>query len=141
MSVNLSEIFNISEIEPQTNLLGYKNNLILGYENTQYYEERLVPEEEEYIDNVLLMYYQYIINILLIYYQDTPLELTVISSDRGERFIKVESIIYSPDLLEHPSTLENGVAYIVNVENMSKEQIDIICENVSRFNQILLMYS
>ena len=53
----------------------------------------------------------------------------------------IESIIYSPNLPEYPSTLENGVAYIVNVENMSKEQIDIMCENVSRFNQTLLMYS
>jgi hypothetical protein len=50
-------------------------------------------------------------------------------------------MIYSLDLPEYPSTLENGVAYIVTIENMSKEQIDIICVNVSRFNQILLMYS
>jgi hypothetical protein len=59
------------------------------------------------------------------------MELTTISSDRGERAIKVESVIYSPDLPEYPNTLENRVAYIVNVENMSKEQIDIMCENVS----------
>jgi len=47
-----------------------------------------------------------------------------------ERAIKVESVIYSLDLHEYPSTLENGVAYIVNVENISKEQIDIICETL-----------
>jgi hypothetical protein len=51
------------------------------------------------------------------------MELTTISSDKGERAIKVESVIYSPDLPKYPNTLENRVAYIVNVENMSKEQI------------------
>jgi hypothetical protein len=60
------------------------------------------------------------------------MELTTISSDKGEQAIKVESIIYSLDLPKYPNTLENRVAYIVNVENMSKEQIDIMCENVSR---------
>jgi hypothetical protein len=57
MSVNLSETFNIPEIEPWTNVLGYESDPMLEYENTRYYEERLVPEEEECIVNVLLIYY------------------------------------------------------------------------------------
>ena len=56
MSVNLSETFSIPEIEPWTNVPGYESDPILEYENTRYYEEPLVPEEEECIDNVLIMY-------------------------------------------------------------------------------------
>jgi hypothetical protein len=47
------------------------------------------------------------------------LEITTISSDKSERAIKVGTVIYSPDLLEYPKTLDEGVAYLINTKNMS----------------------
>jgi hypothetical protein len=63
--------------------------------------------------------------------------VTTISSDQSERAIKVGTVIYLPDLPEYPKTLDDGVAYLINTENMSTKDIDLMCENVSN---LLLIY-
>jgi hypothetical protein len=65
------------------------------------------------------------------------LEITTISSDKSERAIKVGTVIYSPDLLEYPKTLDEGVAYLINTKNMSIEDVDVLCENVSNLLRIV----
>jgi len=67
---------------------------------------------------------------LLIYYQE-PLSLTLISSEKNERATKVEKVLYYPDLPEYPETAVEGVAYLINTENMSQEEITLMCKNVS----------
>jgi hypothetical protein len=59
------------------------------------------------------------------------LELTTISSDRTEQAIKVGKVIYLPELPEYPETSEEGVAYLINIENLPAKDIDLMCENVS----------
>jgi hypothetical protein len=69
------------------------------------------------------------------------LELTTISSNRSEQAIKVGKVIYLPELPEYPKTLEEGVAYLINIENIPGKDIDLICENVYKtFSNIFIIY-
>ena len=59
------------------------------------------------------------------------MELTTISSDRTEQAIRVGKVIYLPELPEYPETAQEGVAYLINVENLPAKDVDLMCENVS----------
>jgi hypothetical protein len=65
------------------------------------------------------------------------LEITTISSDKSERAIKVGTVIYSPNLLEYPKTLDEGVVYLINTKKMSIEDVNILCENVSNLLRVI----
>ena len=54
-----------------------------------------------------------------------------ISSVRNEIAIEAAFIHYTNSLPEYPETHPYGVAYIVEVKGLNKEEIDMICNTVN----------
>lgn len=53
-----------------------------------------------------------------------PIPERILISASTYRSLRVEQVIYAPSLPEYPDTSIKGIAYIVKVEGMPKEEID-----------------
>ncbi len=46
--------------------------------------------------------------------------------------LRVSSILYTTDLPDYPETAIDGVAYVINVQHLREQEVDILCQSVCK---------
>ena len=64
----------------------------------------------------------------------------MISSDLFDCATRVNKVIFSEYLPKYPETAINRAVYVVNVANMTKEEVEVACQNVRRINLFSIYY-